>query len=59
MKKVIFMNVIDTVNIINKSYKKIYEDFDFSFTSNEPEIAFTSGYYYDFFCLLNRFYPKY
>ncbi len=51
------MDIIETINIINETYEKLYDEYELSYMNRSAKLTFTNGFCYDFFCLLKRFFP--
>ncbi len=51
------MDIIETINIINETYKYVYETYGSSNGNFNPIQTFTGGFCYEYYIILHRFFP--
>jgi len=51
------MDIIETINIINETYESLYETYGFSCGTSDAKKTFTSGFCYEYYVILHRFFP--
>ncbi len=52
------MDIIETINKINETYEYVYDTYGFAYGKPDPNETFMSGFCYEYFNILHRFFPS-